>query len=80
MEYKIDDLIKSVEIEADNREKGTAMRGAMSDDGAGYLREQVKFYKMGMDGVYPREWEKYTKHIDEEYQEYLRLKNKFKEL
>lgn len=79
MEYSVDELIKAVKIEAENRKSAAAFNGEFGDGGAGVLLAQVKYFEMGRDGVYPKEWEKYKRHIDPEYQEYLRLKSKFGE-
>lgn len=77
MDYSIEDLIRAVKLEADNRAKTAAYSGAMNDGGSGSLLNQVKFYEMGMNNIYPKEWEIYNRHIDPEYKEYLRLKGKF---
>lgn len=77
MEYSTCDLIKAVKIEAENRKTSAAFNGEYSDGGSGRLFDQVKYYEMGRDNIYPKEWEKYAKHVDPEYEEYLRLKSKF---
>ena len=45
------------------------------------LEDSVKFYKHGMHGIIPKEWERYVKEAtnseDPEFREYQRLKKKF---
>ena len=75
--YEIEDLIKAVRIEAHEREQNAAYGGRMDDGGSGSLLKEVEFYEKGLRREYPKEWERYSKHIDPEYKEYMRLKNKF---
>lgn len=77
MGYSVEDLIVAAKIEAKNRRDNAAYSGAMNDGGSGTLLNQIKFYEMGMNNEYPKEWETYKRHIDPEYKEYLRLKGKF---
>ena len=74
----VDKLIDLVLRDADRKELGASQRGAMGDDGASRLREQVKFYNYGRKQEMPVEWADYEAQLDEEYEEYLRLKKKFK--
>lgn len=75
--YTVDELKKAVAIEADEREYTAAMNGSYSDGGATALREQLRWYEMGERGTYPKDWEKYSRHVDAEYAEFLRLQKKF---
>jgi hypothetical protein len=74
---KIMDLILK---DADKRESDAGYGGSHSD-GASRLRDQVKFYKAGMKGDIPEDWneyvQEYVKNTDPEYSEYIRLKQKF---
>ena len=79
MKYTIEELIKAVKIEAKNRADNAAYNGERHDGGSSTLLNQVKYYEMGMKGEYPEEWERFNRHIDPEYKDYLRLKNKFRE-
>jgi hypothetical protein len=74
----IHDVIKLVQREADNCEEAAAYGGERGDRGAGIIRQQVYFYKLGLANELPKEWEKHAKKLDPEYNEYLRLKEKFK--
>lgn len=66
---------------ADGKELSAGMGGRRDDGGAGNLRNQVAYYKMGSLNVMPYIWEKYVKEYeaktDPEYAKYLELKNKF---
>lgn len=59
-----------------------AYGGEPSDRGASDLEKQIKAYKAGMNGEIPDMWsgyeEKLNKESDPEYEEYVRLKEKFK--
>jgi len=70
-------VIALVLKEADGLENDAGWSGSHHDHGARHLRELVKLYEYGMDGKFPPEWDKYTKTLDPEYSEYVRLKNKF---
>lgn len=63
--------------DADNKAEDAGFGGRMDDGGASSLREQVAFYKAGMNNIIPKEWLKYEEILDPEYSEYIRLKNKF---
>lgn len=77
----IDEIIEMVEQAAAEMRDTAACNGEWNDGGAGKLLELVKFYNYGRKAVIPPEWEEYeqeykNKH-DPEFQEYLRLKQKF---
>lgn len=76
-QYEINELKNAVYLEAKEREFSAGMNGEHGDRGASRLREQLKFYEMGANLEYPKEWEKYKRHIDPEYKDYERLKRKF---
>lgn len=42
------------------------------------LLDQIKYYEYGGEGIIPPEWEKsYAHFLDDEWEEYQRLKQKF---
>lgn len=73
----IDKIIKAVLAEANDAEHNACMMGAHHDGGAGTMRNQVLFYKAGMEGTLPKSWKKHEQKLDPEYEEYLRLQKKF---
>lgn len=73
----IDKLLVRIIQEANALEHNAGLSGSMGDDGASRLREQVKFYRYGIEGTLPSEWEKFQLEFDPEYQEWLRLNQKF---
>lgn len=78
IQERADKLIKQVSFDAEKREVNALFNGSWSDDGAGKLRDQIKFFQYGRDGVVPPEWEKAYGHLlDDEWAEYQRLKEKF---
>lgn len=64
-----------------NKRRGTGCSGRTDDVDAVLLETQVRFYKLGMEGQLPAEWQSYfdqaTREEDPEYATYLRLKKKF---
>jgi ATP sulfurylase len=66
---------------ADKKEQNARMDAQMSDGGAKILRDQVDMYICGQINIIPTQWDEYykqyTKELDPEYGEYLRLKDKF---
>jgi hypothetical protein len=81
---EIEQVIELVLKEATARENEAGFNGSMSDGGAGRLRDQVAFYKMGMEGTIPSEWREYLikakRESDPEFREYVRLKEKFERM
>lgn len=73
----IEKIIKAVLEEVKVRRQTAGLNGEWHDGGASKLEEQVKFYNYGRNGIIPPEWIKYTKELDPEYKEYVRLKKKF---
>ena len=76
----IDQIHKLFEIvlaEAAQAEENAAFNGGMGDRDASRLRDQVKFYKYGMNCSIPSEWKSYEVQLDPEYEKYLELKKKF---
>lgn len=73
----LDRLFDAIDKEADRRELNAAHAGERGDYGASKLREQVRFFRLGMKGEIPTEWEKYEKLLDPEYAEWQRLNKKF---
>lgn len=74
---KINDLIAVVLRAAHKRREDAGYEGRSSDGGARELEEQVKFYNYGRAGAVPEEWKQYANQLDPEYQEFLRLQQKF---
>jgi hypothetical protein len=77
----IENVMEIILKDANKREQDAGFSGSHSDGGASRLREQVEFYKYGIDGLVPPECNKYiTDYINEkdpDYSEYIRLKEKF---
>lgn len=55
----IDQLIDFVLKAAKEKREAAGFNGEWTDGGASALEEQVKFYKLGMQDVQPKEWEKF---------------------
>lgn len=66
-----------VEKEADKRAYEAGMGGHHHDGGSTVMKTEVNLYKKGMKLEMPKQWEKHLQTLDEEYDEYIRLKNKF---
>lgn len=73
----IDKVMALVLKDAENKKLDAGYSGRWDDGGANRLEEQVKFFKLGMAGTLPPDWDKYKRELDPEYVEYLRLKRKF---
>jgi hypothetical protein len=77
----IERIFELIQKDADKRREDAGYAGARDDGGASRLEEKVKYYKFGMTGHIPTEWEKYAEQaraeVDPEYAEYLRLEKKF---
>lgn len=73
----VDDLLKVILKDADERRSNAAYGGSHHDGGASAIEAQVKFYNYGRTGQIPPEWDQYMKKLDPEYQEFLRLQKKF---
>lgn len=69
-------LITAVKSEIANRENHDRHSGAMKDSAA-QLRQQLKFYEMGLNKLVPAEWNEIAMTLDPEYTEYIRLCRKF---
>lgn len=74
---QIHQLLKIILAEADRLEESAAASGGWGSGGTDRLREQVKYYKYGMNCSIPSEWKSYQVQLDPEYQKYLELKKKF---
>jgi hypothetical protein len=77
MDKRIETIMQLVLSEADDKESSAAHSGGWGDGGAGTLKDQVRFYKLGMQGKMPEEWKKYEVTLDPEYQKFLELEKKF---
>lgn len=73
----VDELIKIVLKDADKKQDDAGYGGHHHDGGAAHQRDCVKFYNYGRAGKIPPDWDQYTKQLDPEYQEFLRLQKKF---
>jgi hypothetical protein len=77
----IDKVIDLVLAEAYDRAQSLGMSGSWSDGGASEIRSQVDYYRYGMSGVMPPDWQKFADQVsamsDPEYETYKRLKAKF---
>jgi len=74
----ISKLVEEVLRVANEKEHIAGQQGAMHDGGASILRMQVEYYRYGSQGKTPPSWNSYQERLDPEYDEYLRLKEKFK--
>jgi len=52
----IDKIMVLVLKDANERRESAGYSGSWTDGGAGYLEDQVKFFKYGMDSQLPPEW------------------------
>jgi len=79
----VEKIMELILEDADKKEMNAGYGGSHSDGGASRLRDQVNFYKAGMNGIIPTVWDEYVKeyvkNTDPEYSEYVRLKEKFGE-
>lgn len=73
---KVDKLIKLAIKDAEEKEYISAQAGG-SLNLMTELVDNIRFFRMGQNNEIPNEWLKYEHQLDEEYDEYLRLKNKF---
>lgn len=75
---KVIDLVLEASYE---RRDAAGMDGRWDDGGASNARAQVDYYRWGMAGIIPPDWQKYADQIeaasDPEYEIYQRLKTKF---
>lgn len=81
MKIDINKVIDLVLADAYERREAAGMDGRWDDGGADRVREQVDYYRCGLDRVIPVDWQKYANQIeaaeDPEYETYQRLKAKF---
>ncbi len=73
----VDEIIEHILKVAAQKRESAGYAGEMGDGGARDLEDEVKFYKYGVSGTFPPEWERYQLDLDPERLEYLRLKKKF---
>lgn len=73
----LEKLFKLLAEEADDRANSAYYNGAFNDGGASAIFEEIDIYKKGMNMEIPKQWEKHLVKLDAEYDEYIRLKNKF---
>lgn len=93
MKKRYEDIIESIKKEAEKKRESAGYSGSMGDGGASQLEENLKFFQEGyinglvttgsLEGFQnrevevPHEWQEYFIHEDPEYQDYLRLSEKF---
>lgn len=74
-------IISWVVNEAQTRRDNAGYAGRWDDGGSDALLREVEAYQAGRAGTVPPSWqpiiEKHVQQLDAEYQEYLRLANKF---
>lgn len=73
-------IISWVKKEAQNRRNNPGYAGRWDDGGAGALERELEAYQAGLAGTVPPSWTFITTRLqkqDPEYQEYVRLANKF---
>jgi polyhydroxyalkanoate synthesis regulator protein len=78
-------VLRQLENNAREQEKTAVCQGDWGDSGAALERQLVKFYRYGMQGIIPPDWEHMYKTVADkveleknpEYKEYLRLRAKF---
>jgi hypothetical protein len=77
-------IISWVKAEAQARLDNAGYDGRYDDGGYGALLREVQAYQAGLAGTVPLSWEpiiqKHVRQQDAEYQEYLRLANKYGKL
>ena len=70
--------------EADRDEHAAGMQGESGDRGASEIRDQIRFYIMGQEGKFPDTWDNWMKSKktveSKDYQEFLKLRNKFEKI
>jgi len=70
-----------IKNEAHNKREDAIFSGAMHDNGASGIINELEFYEAGVSGEIPKKWEKYVKELDNiadpDYETYLKLKKKF---
>lgn len=69
-------LVSAVKCEIATLENRDRNSGARIDSAA-QMRQQLKFYEMGLNKLVPAEWHDIQMKLDPEYTEYIRLCNKF---
>ena len=82
MSDKIDyDFVQFLRNKVEKLREDAGFSGSYSDGGAKYLEDCIAAYKAGAENLIPVIWnsyfKEYSKSIDPEYTEYLRLKAKF---
>lgn len=82
----VDKVISLILREAQDRRDDAGFSGSHSDGGASRLENEVAMWRMGRDGVFPPEWEKYVEKAeklfrieaarkDPGYKDYERIKS-----
>lgn len=75
-------IMQCIRAEIEQRRHDSGMSGSWSDGGASVLEQQLEVYISAIQGAVPKTWqgivERWTLKTDHEYNEYLRLNEKFK--
>ena len=78
---KIEDFLIFLNGQVEEKRKNADMNEDYLDSKASELEKQIDIYKAGLQKTFPPLWEQYlkeyTRENDSEYQEYLKLKEKF---
>jgi hypothetical protein len=78
---RIPGFFNAMEARAKSLADSAGFSGSWGDNGAGHLRERVECWRAGLENRVPDaledEFDEYSKTQDPEYNEFLRLKNKF---
>ena len=78
----INEFLEFLRRKATKLQDDAGYNGRHDDGGASHIRDMIDVYIAGMSQQLPENWKRYyeefQKEGDPEYQEYLRLKNKFK--
>ena len=70
-------IMKEVLRQASDAQLNASLNGSRHDGGASELREQVKFYRAGMNMEMPREWDVFVLKTDPDYEKWKKLNKKF---
>lgn len=75
---QLDQIMNAILHDAHECRENAGYNGSHHDGGASVLEMQVKYFRYGQNNELPPAWQKYIEQLDPEYQEYLRLAEKFR--
>lgn len=75
----IDKLIAILEKSAEEADESYRLSGGYGSGGDS-IREQIKFYRHGQAGTIPPDWVRASYLLDPDWEDYERLKKKFKDV